>query len=257
MRKIAALLLVVSVLSSCKTKQAVLGEEGADGARSAKEIIKGHYANNRDFKTLYIKADARYNDKNTGQRVSADIRIKKDEKILVSIKFVGITMGKALITPDKVSYYEKLNQTYFEGDYAMLSRWLGTDLDYEKIQNLFIGKALYNLEQDTYSAKIENDLYRLFGKGGGISKDFLFEGANYLLKKETIAQGGLEPRSVEIQYPAYREYGKKVMPASIKIDAEQKDHVTIDIDYNSITFDEDFSFPYDVPQGFEQVFIND
>lgn len=258
MRKLAAMGLTALALVSCKPKQgAVLGEESASESRTAKEIVKAHYASRKDFRTLYIKADAEYNDQGNNYNFMADIRIKKDEKILVSIKILGITMAKALITPQKVSYYEKLNKKYFEGDYAMLSRWLGTELDYDKVQNLFTGEALYNLEKENYTAKIDNGLYRLFSKGGGINKEFLFEGANYLLKRETIAQGGMEPRSLDIQYPAYREYGSNVMPATIKIEAEQKEKVNIDIEYNSITFDEDFSFPYDVPEGYDQVFIND
>lgn len=256
MKKIMALGLVVMALVSCKPKQAILAEQSADEARTAAEIINGHYANDKNFKTLYIKADARYSDKNTSQKLSADIRIKKDEKILVSIKFLGITMAKALITPDNVSYYEKLNGTYFNGNYAMLSRWLGADLDYTKVQNLLLGKALYNLKEGRYTAKIENDLYSLKSGSGSIMKEFLFEGANYLLKKELITQGGMEARSLNIQYPAHREYPEAVLPAVIKIEAEQKDRVSIDIEYNTVTFDDDFSFPYEVPSGFEQIFLD-
>ncbi|NDI98581.1 DUF4292 domain-containing protein [Flavobacterium sp. LaA7.5] len=256
MKKITALMLTIILLASCKSKQAVLNEQSADEAKTTAQIVNGHYANEKSFKTLFIKADARYTDSNTSQKLSADIRIKKDEKILVSLKFLGITMAKALITPDNVSYYEKLNNTYFDGNYAMLSKWLGTDLDYNKVQNLILGKAIYNLKDDAYTAKIENGLYRLSSNSGGIMKSFLFEGSNYLLKKELISQGGLDARSLDIQYPAHREYPKAVLPAEMKIDAEQKDRVTIHIEYNTVTFDEDFSFPYDVPSGFDQVFLD-
>ena len=257
MKKITALLLLTGVLfASCKPKQAVLSEQSAEEARTTVEIIKGHYANEKDFNTLFIKADAKYSDSHTSQKLSADIRIKRDEKILVSLKFLGITMAKALITPDRVSYYEKLNGTYFDGNYAMLSRWLGADLDYAKVQNLILGKAIYNLKDDVYTAKIENGLYALQSNSGGIMKSFLFEGSNYLLKKELISQGGLDSRSLDIQYPAHREYPKAVLPAEMKIDAEQKDKVTIQIVYNTVTFDEDFSFPYNVPSGFDQIFLD-
>jgi hypothetical protein len=47
-------------------------------------------------------------------------------------------MAKASITPTSVSYYG----TYFEGDFSALSQWLGTDLDYNKIQNMLLGEAL-------------------------------------------------------------------------------------------------------------------
>jgi hypothetical protein len=48
-------------------------------------------------------------------------------------------MAKASITPTSVSYYEKIKGTYFEGDFSALSQWLGTDLDYNKIQNMLLG----------------------------------------------------------------------------------------------------------------------
>ncbi|QYJ69097.1 DUF4292 domain-containing protein [Flavobacterium litorale] len=259
MRKITAFLLTVTVLllASCKSKQqAILAEKRATKPKTTAQIIQGHYTNKKDFKTLYIRAGVRYSDKNTSQKLSADIRIKKDEKILVSLKFLGITMAKGLITPEGVSYYEKLNNTYFQGNYAMLSRWLGADLDYNKVQNLILGKALYNLNEGNYKSGIKDDLYVLGDTTGGITKLFMFEGGNFLLKKEVIAQGGMDARSLDIQYPSHSQYPNAVLPAAIKVMAEQNDKVTIDIEYNTVTFDEDFSFPYSVPVGFEQIFLD-
>lgn len=248
--------LMVLLAVSCKSKQAVLSEGAAASAKAAKEIIKGHYKNEKDFSTLYIRASVKYDDPHTGQRLSADVRIKKDEKILVSVKFLGITMAKALITPDEVSYYEKINGTYFQGNYAMLSQWLGAELDFNKVQNMLIGKALYNLKDDTYTAQVENSLYKLQDNSNGISKTFFFEGSNYLLKREIISQGGIDARRLDIKYPSHSEYDKAILPSIITIEAEQKDKVTINIEYNTVTFDEDFSFPYSVPAGYEQVFLN-
>jgi hypothetical protein len=49
--------------------------------------------------------------------------------------------GKSIDNSNSVSYYEKIKGTYFEGDFSV-SQWLGTDLDYSKIQNLLVGKHL-------------------------------------------------------------------------------------------------------------------
>jgi hypothetical protein len=80
---------------------------------------------------------------------------------LVSIRFLGITMAKTLITPNKVKYYEKINGKYFEGDFTTLSRWLGTELDYQKVQNLLLGQSIDDLSKGKYVAVIENTLYKL------------------------------------------------------------------------------------------------
>jgi hypothetical protein len=37
---------------------------------------------------------------------------------------------------------KKIKGTYFEGDFSALSQWLGTDLDYNKIQNMLLGEPL-------------------------------------------------------------------------------------------------------------------
>jgi hypothetical protein len=256
MRKSIALLFALALIASCKSKQATVTEQAADGSKPVKEIVDGHYKTERKFETLLIKADAGYKDRKQSQNVTAEIRIKKDETILVSIRFLGITMAKALITPKEVSYYEKINGTYFKGNYAVLSRWLGTELDYNKVQNMLLGEALDDLNKGNYKASLEEGQYKLTGKeSGGIVKEFLFEGANYLLKKQHIAQGGQQPRSLDVQYPSHNEYPQAILPSAIKIEAEQKDRVNINIQYTSAKFDEKLTFPYEVPQGFEQIFI--
>jgi len=259
MKKSIAILAAVLSLASCKTAQkAVVAEGNAGEEKALKEIIDGHYKNVKNFKTLSIKASVDYKDKKTKQSVSAEIRIKKDEMILVSVRVLGFNVAKAIITPTKVSYYEKLNQKYFDGDYATLSKWLGTDLDFNKVQNMLLGDAIYDLNKGKYAASLENGQHKLQSMDrSAISKLFFFEGANYFLKKEVISQAGQEPRTLDIQYPAYKEYPKGVLPAQIKIEAEQNDIVNIGIEYNTITFDENLTFPYEVPDGYKQIFIED
>jgi len=257
MKKIITLVLLVGFIVSCKTKQAVVTEGSASESKAAREIIDGHYKNIKDFKTLHISAGAKYKDSKQSQSVSADIRIKKDEIILVSVRVLGITVAKALITPTRVSYYEKIGNKYFDGNYALLSRWLGTELDFNKVQNMLLGEAMDDLNKGTYKAIIEGGRYKLTSTAkGGITKEFLFEGANYLLKHQTIAQGGQQPRSVDISYPAHKEHAKAVLPTEVNIEALQKDKVNIELDYNTVNFDENLTYPYEVPEGYEQVFID-
>ncbi|WP_035676705.1 DUF4292 domain-containing protein [Flavobacterium limnosediminis] len=239
----------------CKPKQLV-AESGASENVAVSKVISGHYANRKNFETVNIKANARYEDDKQAQNVTAEIRIKKDEKILVIVRFFGITMAKAMITPEKVSYYEKMNGKYFEGDYSLLSKWLGTDLDFQKVQNLFLGLALDDLTKGKYEESVENNMHKLKSKNNGATeKEFLFEGANFLLKKEILTQEQ-EGRSVEINYLSHKESSKGIMPFDIFIQAMQKEKVSIEIGYNSVAFDEELSFSYDVPNGYEQIFID-
>lgn len=253
MKKLSIAVVIIALLASCKAKQAVVAESAATGSLSAQKIIEGHYAAKRDFKTVAIKASAAYEDARQSQNVSAEVRIKNKEKILVIIRVLGITMAKALITPTQVRYYEKINGTYFEGDYAKLSRWLGTDLDYHKAQNLLMGEAMDDLTKGTYAVVVENGVFKLTDNTNGTKKAFSFEAGNFLVKGQEISQPA-QQRSIEVDYPAHREYPAMFLPASIRIDAlNKKAKISIDIDYQNATFDENLTFPYSVPDGYEKI----
>lgn len=255
MKNYIALVLVFATLASCKTA-AVVAEGKATTDMAAASIIKGHYANSKDFKTVYIKSSAQYEDDKQSQRVTAEIRIKKDEQILVSVRFLGITMAKALITPKSVKYYEKINSSYFEGDYAMLSRWLGTDLDFEKVQNMLIGQAMDDLHKASYTATVDKKYYKLERSDpGNTQKFFYFEGENYLIKKQEISQPS-QQRDLTVSYPGYAQYSGTLFPVGLLIEASQaKGKTMINVDYDTVSFDEEMSFPYSVPSGYERIYI--
>ena len=254
MKSILSAFLIVFLIG-CKSKQSVTTAAANENTEVSK-VINGHYKNVHDFTTLNIRANAKYEDEKQSHSMNADIRIKKDEIIWINIKFLGIPMAKAMITPTKVSYYEKINNTYFEGDFSMLSNWLGTDLDFNKVQNLFLGKAIDDLTKDKWVSEVVEKMFKLsLPNGSDVSKEFYFEGANYLLKKETITQAS-KNRNLEIRYPSYKEEKGMFLPNEINIKAEQKNKVTIDIEYKNTTFNENLSYPFSIPSGYTAVEIN-
>lgn len=257
MKRILAILAVVSLFVSCKSK-AVLVEKTkavAEDTMSASSIIARHYQVAKNFKTIYISAGARYEDDHQTQNVSADVRIKKDEKILVSVKFLGITMAKALLTPSEVKYYAKPDSEYFEGDYAMLGKWLGTDLDFQKVQNLFIGEAMDDLTKGEYAVSVDGKNYLLQQLVGSTQKEFWFEPGRLMVKKQRISQPN-QARSIHVSYPNHSQYPTMILPTGLDIKAQQeKGRADIKIEYKSAAFDQDLSFPYSVPEGYERIFI--
>ena len=254
MKKYLAFVLLI-LFASCKTK-AVLAEGKASTSLSADKIIESYDNNKIDFSTLYIKASARYEDEKQAQNVQAEIRIKKDEKILISVRVLGITMAKALITPSAVKYYDKIGNKYFEGDFSTLSKWIGTDLDYQKLQNMFLGKTIDDLHGAKYDASIIEKLYKLQSNPNSTTnKSFYFESDNYLVKKQEINQSAQE-RTLQIEYPDYKRYDSLILPLSLAIDARQKESKTnINIEYKNISVNEELTFPYNVPEGYERIFI--
>lgn len=257
MKKYIAILFLTISMVSCKSKAvAVQNSNTETPVKIDNKTVEKHYENKLDFSTLYIKASAKYVDEKQSQNVTAEIKIEKDKQILVSVRFLGITMAKALITPTAVSYYEKINGTYYEGDFTSLSKWLGTELDYSKVQNLLVGEALDDLRKGKYTQTIVENLFRLEDeKETSIKKTFFLEPEKYLLQKEQISQAA-ENRMLEIKYSDNKTFNQGTLPTSIEINAIQpKGKTDINLNYNTISFNEELSFPYSVPSGYKKIII--
>jgi hypothetical protein len=246
------------IVVSCKTKAKVITEIKSIDSNSmnAGRIIKNYYNNKSEFSTLYIKSNVRYSDAKQTQNVTAEIKIKNNEQILVSIRFLGITMAKALITPTSVSYYEKINGSYFEGDFSTLSQWLGTDLDYKKIQNMLIGQAMDDLTKGKYQDSLVDQTYRLEDiSNKDTKKQFFFDAQKFLLNKQEVTQAE-KNRTITVSYSDSKLYNESVFPSNVVINASQDNGITeINLGYSTISINEELSFPYSVPNGYKRILI--
>ena len=255
MNKIIFLLISVFLLTGCK------GTKTASGAvlkkMKTERIIANHYNSIFNFNTLNAKIKVDYKGEDASFSPSVSLRMQKDQKIWLSAKVLGITMAKILITPDKVSYYEKLNGTYFEGDFVVLSRWLGTELNFDKVQQLLIGQALYNLRDQKYATAIFKEHYQLTSKNDVdfIQKIVSIDPGIFKIRKQKITQQP-ENRSLEVEYPRYQKIGNQYFPETLYIRASDSDSKTsIKIEYRTVDYNAKVSFPFSIPGGYEKVTI--
>ncbi|UYW00884.1 DUF4292 domain-containing protein [Flavobacterium agricola] len=252
-KKFAYLFCSLFILTACSSKKTAVETAEATSRISKSELATKHYAIPTDFNTLNIRTAIKFKDKKLDQSASADIRIEKDKQILVVVRFLGITFVKALITPDRVSYYDSFNGQYFDGNYQILSNWLGVDLDYTKVQNIFLGKSIYDLNQVNFVTALDNGLHKIkYKTRDGVINESFFEDLNYLLLKTTLKQPD-ENRQVVLNYTDYKATQGIFLPATIAIVAEQENPVQIDIKYNSVSVNDNVSFKYEIPNGFKQI----
>lgn len=251
------LFILAIIMLSCKSKQGIATSSAKDVAE-AKILINSHQALNNDFNTLSINASTSYKDKKNNQSFTTDIRIEKDKQILVSVRILGLNMAKAHITPNEVKYYEKINNTYFEGDYSQLSQWLGTPLDFEKIQNLLLGKAIHNLTEKKYISGNKDGLYTLSTEDNLLKEFYAFDPVRFLLKTQIIDQKS-EKRRLTSTYQSHQEVQNLLLPIKFTLNATQEtdnNNVNINMEYKSIKINESLTFPYSVPSGYTQTQIN-
>ncbi len=252
-KKIATIFLISLLLIGCGSKKKTVKIEDA----ATSKVVSMHYGKEVDFKTLNSRLRLQYQDEERSQSLTVSFRMQKDSAIWMSAQLLGIPLAKALITKDRVSYYEKIGKTYFDGDYSLVSKWIGTDLDFEKLQNLLIGQAIYDLRKDKYVLTESSQGYQLVPSNELelIKKLFLLDPKSYKTIAQQLSQEK-ENRNVTVTYPKYQKINGQDFPEEIKIVANSEGKGTqIEIFYRSVSFNESVSFPFDIPSGYDEIVI--
>ena len=254
LQKWALLFSLVVLVFSCKSSSVIKGGD-VDENMTAKAVIRNHYYSQLSFKTLSGKMRIDYSDGETTQSVSVSLRMEKDKAIWLSAP-LGIV--KAYITPERVSFYNKMDNEYFDGNFSYLSQLLGTDLDFQKVQNLLLGEALFDLRDEKYTAAIANGNYQLKPKKAGELFKTLFqiEPLNYKMATQQLSQPQ-EKRLLEISYKNYQKVNKWILPGEIEIFALEGDHTNnITVEFRNMEFNRALNFPYSIPNGFKEIVLN-
>lgn len=249
----ARLSVLMLLIFSCKSKK-VVSDGTVDANMSAKAIIRTHYINQINFKTLSGRMKIAYFDGESTKSVTVSLRMKKDKAIWISAP-LGIV--KAYVTPNRVTFYNKLQNEYFDGDFSYLSSMLGTQLDFDKIQNLLLGQALFDLRDAKYEASISETDYILKPKKPLVLFKTMYriEPDNYKISAQQLSQP-LKKRVLDIEYKKYQNINNRVLPNEIVITAiEGNTKNIIDLDYRSIEFNRALNFPYKIPKGFKKIEI--
>ena len=239
------------VLSSCGSTR-IFADGSIDESLSVRNIIRNHEASQMKFRTLSGRLGIDYSDGDATQRVTVSLRMKRNEVIWLSAP-LGVI--KVLITPQRVSYYNKLDNEYFDGDFNFLSNILGSEIDFDKLQNLLLGQAIVELQGRKYELQYTADAYELKPKP---SLDFykLFlqvEPKFFRLASQQIARPS-EKRLMEVRYSSYQEVQGQILPDEVHIAAiDRNQRVTIGITYKQVELNRELRFPYKIPKGFNPV----
>lgn len=244
-------LILFLVMSSCKTTKTI-SENKTNLNLSAKQLIKENSKLTPSFKTLQAKLKITYIEGTKAQTHTVTYRMKKDEVIWINAPF---SLLRAKVTPKNVAFYNKLDNTYFEGDYKYLSDLLGTELDFQKVQNLLLGEAIFNLQNETYTLSLHENQYVLQPKKQRELFEifYLINPSFYKISSQQISQVQAL-KHLQIDYKLYQNVDNQKIPELIKIIAVEKtEEISVHLEFKSVVLNNDLRFPFKTPSGFDKI----
>ncbi|MDG1571438.1 DUF4292 domain-containing protein [Robiginitalea sp. M366] len=245
------MLTLVFMASSCGSTK-VLGGAKIDPRLTVRNVIRNHMSARSDFKTLSGRMGIDYSDGEAEQSVTVSFRMKRNEIIWLSAP-LGVV--KVYITPTRVSFYNKLENEFFDGDFDYLSGLLGSEIDFEKLQNLLLGQAVVDLREAKYDLDYSEEAYELKPRvAAGLYKLFFqIEPSYFRLASQQLSQPEAR-RLMEIRYSSYQQVSGQVVPDRVHIAAIEADQrIDIGITYKQVEINRDLRFPYRIPKGLNPI----
>ena len=242
------------ILSSCKGTRTVTDGTVASNL-PLKDIIKAHDEATPNFNTMAARVQVVHEDERKSQSMTVSLRMEKDKTIWVKASLLGITLAKVLITPDRVSYYEKISGTYFDGDFRLLSNWLGTEINFEKAQAILLGQSIFDLDHRGYSAAVVQNKYRILPdrQPQNFIHTLLLNPGDFKVSQGTLTQPD-DARKLSVNYGNYQKIENDYYPSEISIlSTEMENKTTIEVNYKKIDLNVSVSFPFTIPSGYEEI----
>lgn len=251
--RIILLSLTILCIGACKSKKPMVGEDLKP--RAIKSVINNHEKSFPEFETLSGKMRASVDGLRLSETLSITYRVEKDKQIWMSAKAFGlITVGKLYITPNRVQFYEKMNNEYFDGDFSLISNLLGVDVDFEQVQSIIFAQSLVALNSSDLRGEFDADKYifkNTHSRAQELSMDI--DAKHFRLINQKLNYANMD-RNLRISYMNFQPINESFFPGAIEIFGKNEgDEMKINIDIRSINMDEELSFPFDIPSNYKEI----
>jgi hypothetical protein len=267
------LLVCSSFLTSCKSRQKITLNNGKcildfKNAKTLTTNLKGS-----EFRLDKLKAKLTIEAviDSADYSFSVALRMKKDSVIWMSLSKLGIEGARVMITKDSVKFINTIKNTYFKGDYAYISKMLNTELDFEMLQSLLTGNSVSFYDEDEkIKPGVDDCQYTL----GTIRKFKMRKVEKGRELREPAQRIYLVPLQFKISRIVFYEFNPdrsfdarfgnfvrleedgQLFPMTMKYIIKAQKNVNIDINYSKVNQNEELSFPFKIPDNYEQIIYN-
>lgn len=172
MKYLLSLLIACAVLTACHTSRTAssttttttVSGTAATGTKSATEYATSvaKVKVNKQCVTASAKAKIKYGTNDLS--VSAQLRMKRDDVVRLSLRFLGMEVGILEFTPQDVLVVDRMNKRYVRAAYSEVSFLKAAELDFYSLQSLFWDELFVPGERNTVKAASRFKMGKADGK---------------------------------------------------------------------------------------------
>jgi len=266
-RALSFFLVLAFIFSSCKTTRSVLKQPLREYGFNY--LYAKMLENQVSFDYLSGKFDIEYTDGKKKTSLRGQLRVKYDSLTWLSFSpALGIEAARVLLSDDSVKFVNRLNKSYFVGEYQVLDSLLNTTIDYSILQSMIIGNDITQYDVSKYKASIDGGLYRItiqerrkirrVLKREEIDSKVLVQNIwldpdNFRIKRIDIKELGDDSKKLDVTYNKYVEIDGELFPSQIMINIVSQKSISINVDFIKMEMNEPLRFPFKIPNKYESL----
>ncbi len=210
------------------------------------------YKKKIEYTSFNGKAKMHFVGKDQDQEFSANIRMKKDSIIWVSISatFLNVQVARVLITPDSIRMINYLQKEVTVMAMADASKLLPVAVDFATLQNLLIGNVLMQNGKATDATDF-GGTWTLQTEDSQYVQQLTYNKADNTMRSsqvKTHAEGG---PAIGIQYGNYKMENSQNFPQGRALNIVNGDkQYYLDMNFNEAILDQAVEFPFSIPSKY-------
>jgi len=262
---LAALFILFSLSCSPSRKaiKAPIKEEGVDF------LFKKLREHELKYTWFMGKFSAEYKNKKKSTSFNGQIRIKKDSVIWLSLTpGLGIEAMRLIITQDSVKMINKINNTYYKGDYDAVNHFLNTHIDFDILQAYLLGNDLNFYEDGKFRVTIENSNYKLSTAARIKLKKYVrnseenarafiqniwLDSETFKITEADVKEISNEKIKLEANYGDFESIEGQLFPRALDVTIWADNTIKVKASFSRISVDVPLQFPFKIPSGYLQV----
>lgn len=222
---------------------------------------------NVDFKYMTTSSKIRFSNDDKNLSATANIRLKKDSIIWVSVTpGFGIEAARGIITLDSVIFINRMNKEYAAFDFKELSKEFNFNINYNLLQSVILGNMPVPPDDDDLVKK-ESDYFLVKQQNGDITISNFVDARSLKLERISMLDRGKEEvfgktrtrnNELVLTYSDFQQLEDQVFPfenfATLNYQRNgEKRRTEIDIQHKKASIsNEALRFPFSVPKKYVQ-----
>lgn len=255
------------IFSSCSTQRRAIREPLKDAESGY--LFSRLKESELKFEWLTAKFSAEYKNKEAENSFGGQIRIRRDSLIWISLSpMLGIEVVRLMISQDSIKFINRMNNTYFIGDYDYLNRFLSTNIDFDILQAFLIGRDLSFYENDRFRASVDDRLYKLstadrrklkkyVKKSDEEVKAFIqniwLDPETFKIVKADVKEVSREKIRLEAVYNQFETIQEQMFPMKMDYTIYAENIISVVAQFSKVVVDESQPFPFKIPTSFTPI----